>query len=226
MPFRKPDREVSRVFLHCSASDRPEHDDIAVMRRWHLARGWNDVGYHYFIRKTGRLEAGRDIERTPAAQGGNNTGTIAICLHGLEKAQFKKNQFRKLIKLCSEIREAYVPDGGVTFHGHNEVANKGCPVFDYKTVLGLGPGGLMEAGTNLEPDKVVAETAMPVLSVTASGPAVRQLQTRLVALRYRITIDGAFGQQTLNAVRKFQAKKGLTVDGVVGARTWEALAAG
>ena len=76
------------------------------MRSWHLDRKWSDVGYHYFIRKSGKLEVGRDIEKTPAAQGGNNTGTIAICLHGLDKANFKKAQFRKLVSLCIEIRDA------------------------------------------------------------------------------------------------------------------------
>ena len=43
-------REVDRVFLHCSASPNPAHDDINVIRDWHLERGWNDVGYHFFIK--------------------------------------------------------------------------------------------------------------------------------------------------------------------------------
>ena len=57
--FKKPDRHVSRVFLHCSASDNPKHDKISVIRKWHLDKGWSDVGYHYFIRKDGTVEEGR-----------------------------------------------------------------------------------------------------------------------------------------------------------------------
>jgi len=68
MAFRKPTREIDRVFLHCSASDRNEHDDVAVMRRWHVDdRGWDDVGYYYFIKKDGTVQPGRDLEKAPAA---------------------------------------------------------------------------------------------------------------------------------------------------------------
>ena len=66
---------------YCSASDSPEHDSIDVVRRWHVdGNGWDDVGYHYFIRRDGTLETGRPLERTPAAQAGNNAATIAICV--------------------------------------------------------------------------------------------------------------------------------------------------
>ena len=75
MPFRKPARHVDRVFLHCSASDDPDHDDIETIRRWHVdERGWSDVGYHYFIRSDGTLQEGRPLERIPAAQAGHNAG--------------------------------------------------------------------------------------------------------------------------------------------------------
>lgn len=83
--FKKPRRRVNRVFLHCSASDVPAHDNVATIRRWHLARGFSDIGYHFFIHKNGKISKGRNIEKTPAAQRKNNTGTIAICLHGLIK---------------------------------------------------------------------------------------------------------------------------------------------
>jgi hypothetical protein len=136
--FVKPLRAVDRVFIHCSASDNPDHDDVSVIRKWHLARDFNDIGYHYFIRKDGTVQGGRSTELTPAAQQGHNKGTIAICCHGLDEANFTIPQFKSLITLCQLINKAYA--GKVTFHGHREVAAKACPVFDYATVLGLVVG--------------------------------------------------------------------------------------
>jgi len=149
MAFHRPDRKVTRIFIHCSASDIPAHDNIATLRAWHLARGWSDVGYHYFIRKDGTLEDGRPLERTPAAQRGHNTGTLAICLHGLKKDKFTAAQFAALRRLCREIDQAY--DGAVTYHGHCEVAAKSCPVFDYREVLGLDKSGRLGLEETVNP---------------------------------------------------------------------------
>jgi len=138
--FEKPKRKVNRVFIHCSASDNPDHDTIDVIREWHVdERGFRDVGYHYFIPKSGNIEIGRDIEEIPAAQKGHNTGSIAICLSGLDEDRFTEDQFETLRELCLEIHDAY--DGKITFHGHCEVSNKTCPVFDYVSVLELNKKG-------------------------------------------------------------------------------------
>lgn len=70
--FIKPNRRIDRVFVHCSASDVPEHDSVKTIEEWHLARGFTDIGYHFFIHKNGNVSPGRDIEKTPAAQRGHN----------------------------------------------------------------------------------------------------------------------------------------------------------
>ena len=135
MIFPRVTRHIDRVFIHCSASDNKNHDDINVIEQWHLDRGFSGVGYHFFIKKDGTIQNGREIDRTPAAQKGHNKGTIAICLGGLES--FTQAQFDSLIILCYSIAGTY----DVTFHGHCEVSNKSCPVFDYKEVLGLDERG-------------------------------------------------------------------------------------
>ena len=65
-----------------------------------------------------------------------------------------------------------------------------------------------------------------VLRTGSTGSAVEQLQFWLNTLaQYEsaipsVTVDGVFGSGTANAVRAFQRKYGLTVDGVVGRTTW------
>lgn len=137
--FKKPKRSVTKVFIHCSASDRPSHDNAGTIHQWHLQRGWSGIGYHFFIKKNGILQRARDLERVPAAQAGHNIRSIAICLHGLKKDKFTDAQFETLRKLCNAINKEY--GQRITFHGHCEVSSKSCPVFDYKKVLGLDKKG-------------------------------------------------------------------------------------
>ncbi|MEO5374953.1 MAG: N-acetylmuramoyl-L-alanine amidase [Alphaproteobacteria bacterium] len=144
--FHKPTRTVNRVFLHCTASSDPALSGdklVAEVTEWHKKRKFRTVGYHYLIDFAGTILPGRKLEDIPAAQEGHNTGTIAICCHGLKKSDFTEPQMNALRSLCVVINAAY--GGSVTFHGHREVANKECPVFDYKQVLGLDDNGLMSA---------------------------------------------------------------------------------
>ena len=65
-----------------------------------------------------------------------------------------------------------------------------------------------------------------VLRTGSTGSSVEQLQFWLNTLaQYEssipsLTVDGVYGTGTANAVRAFQRKYGLTVDGVVGRATW------
>jgi N-acetylmuramoyl-L-alanine amidase len=216
--FEKPKRVITKVFLHCSASNRPNHDDVEVIRSWHKQRGWSDIGYHYFIRADGTIEIGRDIESKPAAQKGHNTGSIAICLHGLYPGDFTIEQFDSVYNLCSAIDDAY-EDRRISFHGHCEVSNKPCPVFDYPAVLKLDRLGIMVSET---------ETPLMNLELFSRGLDVVRLQRTLNHWSDNIEndqnaellqVDGIFGQQTLLRVLEFQGNNSLVADGIVGPAT-------
>ena len=231
--FTKPARPVDRVFVHCSASDRPEHDSWAVIDRWHREHGWSGIGYHFFIRKDGTLELGRDLEKTPAAQENHNLRTIAICLHGLSVDLFTDAQMATLRGLCLDIDHAY--RGALTFHGHREVARKDCPVIDYKAVLRLDSRGALgdlhglDAVIRQDPVPGTNELeVMPILTRTLrqgdTGGLVRDLQKVLTGIGYFTgAIDGDFGKRTRAAVLAFQADNHLVADGIVGPLTREAL---
>jgi len=56
------------------------------------------------------------------------------------------------------------------------------------------------------------------------GDEVRQIQTKLKRWGYYYgNIDGIYGSQTLSAVKWFQSKNGLTVDGIAGPKTLAAM---
>ncbi len=62
------------------------------------------------------------------------------------------------------------------------------------------------------------------LRINSRGSQVVQLQRELKAAGFNPgSIDGAFGKNTLSAVKGYQRRYGLSVDGVVGPRTWNKL---
>ncbi|NMF81903.1 peptidoglycan-binding protein [Nodosilinea sp. P-1105] len=64
-----------------------------------------------------------------------------------------------------------------------------------------------------------------LIEVGNQGDVVAQVQTILVYLGfYDGPVDGVYGPSTVAAVVAFQQQHGLNGDGIVGARTWQALA--
>lgn len=56
------------------------------------------------------------------------------------------------------------------------------------------------------------------------GSEVRQIQTKLKNWGYyKGSVDGIYGSQTVAAVKSFQKKNGLTVDGIAGSKTLKAM---
>jgi len=67
----------------------------------------------------------------------------------------------------------------------------------------------------------------PTLSIGATGHDVRRLQRIFVITKALVSSDitGSFDVTTEQAVKDFQQGAGLTVDGIVGPATWQALPA-
>ena len=66
----------------------------------------------------------------------------------------------------------------------------------------------------------------PTIRKGSKGTYVKECQNDLIKLGYDVGktgADGKFGNCTDKAVRAFQKDKKLKVDGIVGAKTWEAL---
>lgn len=63
----------------------------------------------------------------------------------------------------------------------------------------------------------------PILARKDHGADVRALEFLLRSRGERLAVNGVFEGQTDQAVRRFQKRKGLAVDGIVGPRTWKAV---
>ena len=95
-------------------------------------------------------------------------------------------------------------------------------VIDFQRNNGLTQDGIVGRNTwnallNINPSNNVLRNG-------SRNSAVLFLQKLLLSYLYPIEdLDGIFGPETERAVRAFQAENGLTVDGVVGRNTWNAL---
>ncbi|ANS03019.1 N-acetylmuramoyl-L-alanine amidase [uncultured Mediterranean phage uvDeep-CGR1-KM17-C101] len=128
-------RKINKIIIHCSATPEGREHDVADIRRWHLKRGFNDIGYHYLIHIDGTIEEGRPLNKQGAHCSTENKGSIGLCYVGgmskdMKKAKDTRTQAQKdsLIKLIHELIYKYNKD--MTIHGHNEYANKACPSFN------------------------------------------------------------------------------------------------
>jgi hypothetical protein len=82
------------------------------------------------------------------------------------------------------------------------------------------------AETSVKPWVLIPGFKWRELRVGMTGEEVRQLQAYLVAYEIPLRLDTTFGVKTLAAVKLFQKRHGLQVDGLVGPKTQRALANG
>ena len=73
---------INRIILHCTDTPPNMKVDISVVREWHLERGFNDIGYHFLIRKDGSIEHGRSLTTVGAHTKGQNSNSIGVCYEG------------------------------------------------------------------------------------------------------------------------------------------------
>ncbi len=127
-------RALHRIVLHCSATERGQDITADEIRRWRLARGWSDIGYHYVIRLVGTIDLGRQVAKQGAHVAGHNSDTIGICYigglyKGLAEDTMTSHQEMSFLNLVHSLRTVF---GDLSVHGHNEFSNKACPSFTVK----------------------------------------------------------------------------------------------
>lgn len=126
-------RNISAIIVHCSATMLSQDISVETIREWHKLRGYNDIGYHFYITKDGKIHKGRDVEKIGAHARGHNANTIGICYEGGLDENMKPKDTRTLEQLLSMNRLifwlAWKYDIKNIF-GHDMVSDKSCPCFD------------------------------------------------------------------------------------------------
>lgn len=172
------------------------------MKTYHVGKGWGDIAQHISTFPDGTILIGRNFGKTPVGITGKNTGAFALEQVGdfdLGQDIITVAQRNVLLKLI-----AHFVSVGTKPIFHREYASKTCPG------TSLHKNGLIEAS------KYYFETGD--LRAWITGADVAELQKKL-----GVTVDGSFGNDTVNALKNYQSSKGLPVTGNYDKATKEAM---
>lgn len=127
-------RKIDKIIIHCTATPAGRETTVSQVTKWHKARGFRTIGYHYLIYPDGSVHVGRPESEVGAHCMGQNAHSIGVCyVGGLDRETQKPKDTRTgaqreaLRKLVAELKVRYP---GATLHGHREFAAKACPCFD------------------------------------------------------------------------------------------------
>lgn len=130
-------KDVKYIVVHCSDTRPGQPCNAGIIHDWHVARGWEMIGYHYVILPDGVVEHGRPLFLQGAHVGtpkNYNNQSIGVCYVGGRNAQGETAdtrtaaQKKALLFLLSDLKKEF-PHALIV--GHREL-NKGkaCPCFN------------------------------------------------------------------------------------------------
>ena len=111
-------RKINLIVIHCSATRVTQDFTVGELEACHLARGFRDIGYHYYITKDGVIYPCHPESEPGAHTRHYNAHSIGICYEGGLDADARpadtrtpaqKAAMRELLKsLCTDFPEAEI----------------------------------------------------------------------------------------------------------------------
>ena len=135
-------KKTELIVIHCAATKTAMDIGATEIKKWHVDdNGWDDIGYHYIIKRGGLVEVGRPEAFQGAHAPAVNSKSIAICLIGgmsedgdaennftIEQFLSLKDLLKRLLMTNSNIQEIV---------GHCDIQDNkpNCPGFNLKEWL-------------------------------------------------------------------------------------------
>ena len=225
--------KIDMIVLHHAAA---KNCTIYNIHQWHLANGWAGAGYHYLIRKDGRIFRGRPDDTIGSHAKGYNSTSLGLCFEGdFEKEQPTQAQINAGIELVEYLKKKY---NIKKIKSHGQLISTSCPgsLFPLEQFLGEKENLILSFQRAVVADGIKlpkygcdgkygaeTETAMKQCVVKKRLFYKYKNATKLVQRLLGITQDGLAGKDTSAAIKAFQEKNNLVVDGCCGEITWRKL---
>lgn len=113
---------TDEIILHHAEASRASVEEV---NRWHLERGWTGIGYHFYIRKDGKVYRGRPEWAVGAHAQGHNSRAIGICVEGSYMTETMPQT--QLDALKDLIRTEMRKYPGAKLLRHKDVNSTDCP---------------------------------------------------------------------------------------------------
>ncbi len=118
---------IKLLVVHCSDTKNHENLNAQDIHKMHLKFGWNGIGYHKVICRSGKIENGRPEYWIGAHVKGKNDISLGVCLIGRDN--FTKQQFISLERVLKSWKLVY-PSAKIIGHSDTGNTKKTCPNFD------------------------------------------------------------------------------------------------
>lgn len=131
-------KEVLYIVLHCTSTHPSQHVTVDDIDRWHKARGWEKIGYHWYVDRDGNIFPGREEYYAGAHVRHYNQHAIGVCYEGGvdEKGRYADTrtpaQKAKLYFLLKDLKESY-PHAKIVGHRDFPNIHKECPCLDVQS---------------------------------------------------------------------------------------------
>ena len=120
-------KNIELLVVHCSDTPNYENIGAADIHKMHIGFGWDGIGYHKVINRSGIIENGRPEYWIGAHVKGKNKVSLGVCMIGRDK--FTDLQFYSLRSVLNIWLIQY-PKAIVQGHSSSVVTDKTCPNFD------------------------------------------------------------------------------------------------
>lgn len=209
--------KITKICIHHWGSNGQKHDNVVSYLS--KKRTKNPTSAHY-VASAGRINEIVDPKNTAWHAGNGNPYTIGIeC-----RPEMSDGDFETVAQLIAYLRSIY---GNLPLVGHRDVLPTACPGKWYNKLSALSnraneinKGKATSTKPSTTSSSNVWETSARIKGM--SKETVKSIQTKLVKAGYSVGsygVDGSYKQGTTTAVKEFQKKNGLTVDGVAGPNT-------
>ncbi len=164
------DNIASNLIIHHTGGDGgfdTSNQTFEIVKAYHISLGWETIGYHYFIDKTGLVTQGRkDFYHGAHTKEMNmNNESLAVCLAGnfdlTLPTQAQIDSLRQLLVL--KMDQYKIPKERIYPHRHFALNPNGTP---YKSCFGnkLSDAWARDLITTEGPDKIKIQQAIDILS--------------------------------------------------------------